>query len=135
MKTISKIIYTVIVLKFLMGIRERLLTKPSLDTSYCLLLEYFKDTKVAFLFGYAKRPQQLRKFLCEMRKNGFEFNPWKSAMVGVYPLGNGMFRYIYSEDRIGPVRLYTTTDTRWHDIAKKFGMKAEVIDSMCDSNA
>jgi hypothetical protein len=43
MKTISKIIYTIIVCKFLMGIRERLMTKPSLDTSYCLLLEYFKD--------------------------------------------------------------------------------------------
>lgn len=131
MKTFAKIIYTIIVCKFLMGIRERLITRPSLDTSHCLLIEYLKDAKVALLFGYAKRPQQLRNLLCEMRKNGFEFVSGDAVMAMVYPLGNGMFRYIGSEKCIGPVRLCTTTRGRWFDIAKKFGMKAEVIDSMC----
>jgi len=131
MKTFAKIIYTIIVCKFLMGIRERLVTRPSLDTTHCLLIEYFKDAKVALLFGYAKRPQQLRNLLCEMRKNGFEFASGDVVMAMVYPLGNGMFRYVGSEKCIGPVRLCTTTRGRWYDIAKKFGMKAEVIDSMC----
>ena len=131
MKTFTKIIYTIIVCRFLMGIRERLVTKPSLDTTHCLLIGYFKDAKVALLFGYAKRPQQLRNLLCEMRKNGFEFAPGDVVMAMVYPLGNGMFRYVGSEKCIGPVRLCTTTRGRWFDIAKKFGMKAEVIDSMC----
>lgn len=135
MKMFAKIIYTIIVCKFLMGIRERLLSKTSLDASYCLLLEYFKDAKTAILFGYARQPQQLRNLLRELQKNGLEVNPWNAVMVGVYPLGNGMFRYIYSDARIGPVRLYSIANTRWYDIAKKFGMKAEVIDSMCDSNA
>ena len=72
MRTISKIIYTIIVCKFLMGVRERLMTRPSLDTTHCLLIEYIKDAKVALLFGYAKRPKQLRNLLGEMRKNGVE---------------------------------------------------------------
>ncbi len=131
MKTISKIIYTIIVCKFLMGIRERLMTKMSLDTSHCLLIEYIKDTRVALLFGYAKKPKQLRDLLGEMRNNGFEVVSGDALMAMVYPLGNGMFRYIGSEKCIGPVRLCTTTRGRWFDIAKKFGMKAEVIDSMC----
>jgi hypothetical protein len=118
-----------------MGIRERLMAKQSLDTSYCLLLEYFKDAKTALLFGYARQPQQLRNLLREMQKNGIEVNPWNAVMIGVYPLGNGMFRYIRSEKCIGPVRLLSTANTRWYGIAKKFGMKAEVIDSICDGNA
>ena len=135
MKIISKIIYTIIVCKFLMGIRERLMSKPLCDTSYCLLLEYFKDAKTALLFGYARQPQQLRNLLREMQKNGLEVNPRNAVMVGVYPLGNGMFRFIYSDKCIGPVRLYSTAHTRWYDVAKKFGMKSEVIDSMCVGNA
>lgn len=131
MKTISKIIYTIIVCKFLMGIRERLMTKMSLDTSNCLLIEYIKDARVALLFGYAKKPKKLRDLLDEMRKNGFEVVSGDALMAMVYPLGNGMFRYIGSEKCIGPVRLCTTTRGRWYDIAKKYGMKAEVIDSMC----
>ena len=135
MKIISKIIYTIIVCKFLMGIRERLMSKPLCDTSYCLLLEYFKDAKTALLFGYARQPQQLRNLLREMQKNGLEVNPRNAVMVGVYPLGNGMFRFIYSDKCIGPVRLYSIAHTRWYDVAKKFGMKSEVIDSMCVGNA
>lgn len=41
MKTISKIIYTVIVIKFLMGIRERLMSKVHVDPTKFLLTEYF----------------------------------------------------------------------------------------------
>lgn len=130
MKTFAKIIYTVIVCRFLIGIRERLMTRPSLDTTHCLLIEYRKDANEALLFGYAKRPQQLRNLLCEMRKNGFAVVTW-TTMAMVYPLGNGMFRYIGSEKCIGPVRLRRPANGRWCDIAKKFGMKAEVIDSMC----
>jgi hypothetical protein len=114
-----------------MGIRERLMTKMSLDTSHCLLIEYIKDARVALLFGYAKKPKKLRDLLGEMRKNGFEVVSGVALMAMVYPLGNGMFRYIGSEKCIGPVRLCTTTRGRWFDIAKKYGMKAEVIDSMC----
>ena len=131
MKTMSKIIYTLIVCKFLMGIHERLLGKPSLDTSYCLLLEYIKDARVALLFGYANKPKKLRDLLCEMRKNGFEVVSGDALMAMVYPLGNGMFRYIGSEKCIGPVRLCTTTRGRWFDIAKKYGMRCDVIDRMC----
>lgn len=131
MKTISKIIYTIIVCRFLMGIRERLMSRPSLDTSYCLLIEYSKDDNEALLFGYAKRPQQLSNLLCELRKNGFGVLMTWTTMAIVYPLGNGMFRFIGSEKCIGPVRLRRPANGRWYDIAKKFGMKTEVLDSMC----
>ena len=53
MKTIAKIIYTVIVCKFLIGIRERLMTMVPIDPTKYLLIEYFPEGDWALLYGYA----------------------------------------------------------------------------------
>lgn len=42
MKTISKIIYTIIVCKFILGIRERLMSKVYVDPTKFLLIEFFR---------------------------------------------------------------------------------------------
>jgi len=130
MKTIAKIIYTIIVCRYFMCIRERLMTRITLDTSKCLLIEYLPDAKVALLFGYADRPKILHNLVREMYSNGFE-PVTNGVMALVYPLGGGMFRFVNSEKRIGPYRLCSTTRGKWFDIAKKHGMKREVIDQMC----
>ena len=135
MNAIFKIIYTVIVCKFLMGIRERLMFKAHVDPTKCLLIEYFPSAGVALLFGYADSPRTLHQLLIDLREHGFETVP-EGKMAVVNPIGNNMFKivyseFVYSEERIGPFRLCTTTRGRWFDIAKKFGMKAEVLDSMC----
>lgn len=130
MKTISKIIYTVIVLKFLMGIRERLMSKVHVDPTKFLLIEYFTGSGVALLLGYADNPKTINQLTCDLREHGFKTVP-EGKMAVVNPIGNNMFKFAYSEERIGPYRLYSTTRGRWYDIAKKYGMKAEVIDSMC----
>ena len=130
MKTISKIIYTIIVCKFLMGIRERLMSKVHVDPTKLLLIEFFPSTGVALLFGYADNPKTINQLMCDLRDHGFETVP-DGKMAVVNPIGNNMFKIAYSEERIGPYRLCSTTRGRWYDIAKKYGMKAEVIDSMC----
>ena len=130
MNTISKIIYTVIVCKFLMGIRERLMSKVHVDPTKFLLIEYFTSSGVALLFGYADNPKTINQLTCDMCDHGFKTVP-EGKMAVVNPIGNNMFKFAYSEERIGPFRLCTTTRGRWFDIAKKFGMKADVIDSMC----
>ena len=130
MKTISKIIYTVIVCKFLMGIRERLMSKVYVDPTKFLLIEYFTSAGVALLFGYADNPKTIDQLMGDLREHGFKTVP-EGNMAVVNPIGNNMFKFAYSEERIGPFRLCTTTRGRWYDIAKKYGMKAEVIDSMC----
>lgn len=133
MKTISKIIYTVIVCKFLMGIRERLMSKVHVDPTKFLLIEFFPSTGVALLFGYADNPKTIDQLMGDLRDHGFETVP-DGKMTVVNPIGNNMFKIAYSEERIGPYRLCSTTRGRWYDIAKKFGMKAEVIDHMCGVN-
>lgn len=130
MKTISKIIYTLIVCKFILGIRERLMSKVHVDPTKLLLIEFFPSTGVALLFGYADNPKTINQLMCDLRDHGFETVP-DGKMAAVNPIGNNMFKLAYSEERIGPYRLCSTTRGRWYDIAKKYGMKAEVIDSMC----
>lgn len=130
MKTISKIIYTLIVCKFILGIRERLMSKVHVDPTKLLLIEFFPSTGVALLFGYADNPKTINQLMCDLRDHGFETVP-DGKMAAVNPIGNNMFKFAYSEERIGPFRLCSTTRGRWYDIAKKYGMKAEVIDSMC----
>lgn len=130
MKTISKIIYTLIVCKFILGIRERLMSKVHVDPTKLLLIEFFPSTGVALLFGYADNPKKINQLMCDLRDHGFETVP-DGKMAAVNPIGNNMFKLAYSEERIGPYRLCSTTRGRWYDIAKKYGMKAEVIDSMC----
>ena len=130
MKTISKIIYTLIVCKFILGIRERLMSKVHVDPTKLLLIEFFPSTGVALLFGYADNPKTINQLMCDLRDHGFETVP-DGKMAAVNPIGNNMFKLAYSEERIGPYRLYSTTRGRCYDIAKKYGMKAEVIDSMC----
>ena len=130
MKTISKIIYTLIVCKFILGIRERLMSKVHVDPTKLLLIEFFPSTGVALLFGYADNPKTINQLMCDLRDHGFETVP-DGEMAAVNPIGNNMFKLAYSEERIGPYRLCSTTRGRWYDIAKKYGMKAEVIDSMC----
>lgn len=130
MKTISKIIYTLIVCKFILGIRERLMSKVHVDPTKLLLIEFFPSTGVAMLFGYADNPKTINQLMCDLRDHGFETVP-DGKMAAVNPIGNNMFKLAYSEERIGPYRLCSTTRGRWYDIAKKYGMKAEVIDSMC----
>lgn len=127
MKTISKIIYTLIVCKFILGIRERLMSKVHVKF---LLIEFFPSTGVALLFGYADNTKTINQLMCDLRDHGFATVP-DGKMAAVNPIGNNMFKLAYSEERIGPYRLYSTTRGRWYDIAKKYGMKAEVIDSMC----
>ncbi len=130
MKTISKIIYTIIVCKFLMGIRERLMSKVHVDPTKCLLIECMPSVRIALLFGYADNPKTIHKLMLDMIDHGFEAVP-DGKMAIVKPIGNNMFKFVYSEGCIGPYRLCSTSRGRWYDIAKKFGMKAEVIDRMC----
>ena len=130
MKTISKIIYTLIVCKFILGIRERLMSKVHVDPTKFLLIEFFPRTGVALLFGYADNPKTINQLMGDLRDHGFETVP-DGKMAAVNPIGNNMFKIAYSEERIGPYRLCSTTRGHWYDIAKKYGMKAEVIDSMC----
>ena len=133
MKTFAKIIYTIIVCRFLMGIRERLMAKTHVDPTKCLLIEYFPGTDQALLFGYADSPRTLQQLAFDMCDHGFKTVP-DGHMAVVNPIGNNMFKFVYSDERIGPYRLCSTTRGRWYDIAKKFGMKAEVIDHMCGMN-
>lgn len=130
MKTISKIIYTVIVLKFLMGIRERLMSKVHVDPTKFLLIEYFTSSGVALLFGYADNPKTINQLMCDLREHGFKTVP-EGNMAVVNPIGNNMFKFAYSEERIGPFRLCTTTRGRWYYVAQKHGMRRDVIDRMC----
>ena len=130
MKTISKIIYTLTVCKFILGIRERLMSKVHVDPTKLLLIEFFPSTGVALLFGYADNPKTINQLMCDLRDHGFETVP-DGKMAAVNPIGNNMFKLAYSEERIGPYRLCSTTRGRWYDIAKKYGMKREVMDSMC----
>lgn len=130
MKTISKIIYTVIVCKFLMGIRERLMSKVHVDPTKFLLIEYFTSSGVALLFGYADNPKTISQLTCDLREHGFKTVP-EGNMAVVNPIGNNMFKIAYSEERIGPYRLCSTTRGRWYDNAQKHGMRRDVIDSMC----
>ena len=130
MKTISKIIYTLIVCKFILGIRERLMSKVHVDPTKFLLIEFFPSTGVALLFGYADNPKTIGQLMGDLYDHGFKTVP-DGKMAAVNPIGNNMFKLAYSEERIGPYRLCSTTRGRWYDIAKKYGMKAEVIDSMC----
>lgn len=129
MKTISKIIYTIIVCKFLMGIRERLMSKVHVDPTKSLLIEYFTSTGVALLFGYADNPKTIYQLLFDMRDHGFK-TVADGKMEIVNPIGNNMFKFVYSEERIGPFLLCTPPD-RWYDVAQKHGMRRDVIDSMC----
>ena len=130
MKTISKIIYTVIVCKFLMGIRERLMSKVHVDPTKFLLIEYFTSAGVALLFGYADNPKTINQLMCDMCEHGFKTVP-EGNMAVVNPIGNNMFRFAYSEERIGPYRLCSTSRGRWYNIAQKYGMRRDVIDRMC----
>ena len=130
MKTISKIIYTIIVCRFLMNIRGRFMSKVHVDPTKCLLIEYLPEDGVALLFGYADNPKTINQLMCDMRSQGFEtVTGGKLAVVN--PIGNNMFKFVFSEERIGPYRLCTTSRGRWFDIAKQYGMKREVMDSMC----
>lgn len=131
MKTISKIIYTIIVCRFLLGIRERLVSKVHVDPTKCLLIEYLPSDGVALLFGYADNPKTINQLMCDMRVHGFE-TVTGGKMAVVNPIGNNMFKFVYSEERIGPYRLCTTSRGRWFDIAKQYGMKREVMNSMCE---
>lgn len=130
MKTISKIIYTLIVCNFLMGIRDRFMSKVHVDPTKCLLLEILPGAEVALLFGYANNPKEIQQLMLDLRKNGFDPLP-DAKMAVVNPLGNNMFKYVYSEERIGPYRLCSTTRGRWYEVAQRHGMKRDVIDSMC----
>ena len=130
MKTIAKIIYTVIVCKFFIGIRERLMSRVSIDPTKCLLIEYMPETRWALLFGYADNLNAINNLMCDLRANGFA-KMLNAKMAVVHPIGNGMFRNILTKELIGPYRLCSTTRGRWYDVAQKHGMKAEVIDRMC----
>lgn len=130
MKIISKIIYTVIVCKFLMGIRERLMTKVHVVPTKCLLIGCMPSVRIALLFGYADNPKTLHQLKLDMIDHGFEVAP-DGQMAIVKPIGNNMFKFVYSEERIGPYRLCSTTRGRWYDIAQKYGMRRDVIDRMC----
>lgn len=130
MKTISKIIYTLIVCKFILGIRERLMSKVQVDPTKFLLIEFFPSTGVALLFGYADNPKTIDQLMCDLRDHGFETVP-DGKMAVVNPIGNNMFKLAYSEERIGPYRLCSTSRGRWYDIAQKYGMRRDVIDRMC----
>ena len=130
MNAISKIIYTVIVCNFLMAIRGRLMLRVSIDPTKYLLIEYFPGDKFAMLYGYADNLKKINQLMCDMRANDF-YTISSARMAVVHPLGNGMFKYILKEEHIGPLRLHGITKGRWYDIAKKYGMKAEVIDRMC----
>ena len=130
MKTISKIIYTIIVCRFLMNIRGRFKSKVPIDPTKCLLIEYLPEANVALLFGYANNAKEIHNLMCDLRVHGFETLP-DAQMAVVHPLGNNMFKYINSEERIGPCRLCSTSRGRWYDVVQKHGMRREVIDSMC----
>ena len=130
MKIISKIIYTVIVCKFLMGIRERLMPKVHVDPTKCLLIECMPSVRIALLFGYADNPKTLHQLKLDMIDHGFKVVP-DGQMAIVKPIGNNMFKFVHSEGCIGPYRLCSTTRGRWYDIAQKHGMRRDVIDSMC----
>lgn len=130
MKTLAKIIYTIIVCRFLMGIRERLMTKVQVDPTKCLLIGYHPSAEVALLFGYADNPKTLHQLLSDMVARGFStFSGEKLAIVN--PIGNNMFKLVYSGGRIGPYQLYSTSRCRWYDVAQKYGMRQDVMDSMC----
>lgn len=130
MKTISKIIYTLIVCKFILGIRERLMSKVHVDPTKFLLIEFFPRTGVALLFGYADNTKTINQLMCDLRDHGFE-TVTDGKMAAVNPIGNNMFKIAYSEERIGPYRLCSTTRGRWYYVAQKYGMRRDVIDSMC----
>lgn len=130
MKTISKIIYTVIVLKFLMGIRERLMSNVHVDPTKFLLIEYFTSSGVALLFGYADNLKTITQLARDLHEHGFKTVP-EGNMAAVNPIGNNMFKIAYSEERIGPYRLCSTTRGRWFEVAQRHGMRRDVIDSMC----
>ena len=130
MKTISKIIYTLIVCKFILGIRERLMSKVHVDPTKFLLIEFFPRTGVALLFGYADNTKTINQLMCDLRDHGFE-TVTDGKMAAVNPIGNNMFKIAYSEERIGPYRLCSTTRGRWYHVAQKYGMRRDVIDSMC----
>lgn len=131
MKTISKIIYTIIVCRFLMAIRGRLMSNAHADPTKCLLIEYMPSVGYALLFGYADNPKTINQLMRDMLEHGFETMA-DGKMAVVNPIGNNMFKFVYSEERIGPYRLYSTSRGRWYDIAQKYGMKRDVIDSMCE---
>jgi hypothetical protein len=67
--------------------------------------------------------------MCDLHYHGFETVP-DGKMAVVNPIGNNMFKDVYSGKRIGPYRLCSTSRGRWYDIAKRYGMKREVIDRM-----
>ena len=130
MKTLAKIIYTIIVCRFLMGIRERLMAKVQVDPTKCLLIGYHPSAEVALLFGYADNPKTLRQLLRDMVARGFEpVSGEKMAIVN--PIGNNMFNSVYSGGRIGPYLLCSTSRGRWYGVAQKYGMRQDVMDSMC----
>lgn len=129
MKILAKIIYTIIVCKFLMGIRERLMTKVQVDPTKCLLIGYHHSAEVALLFGYADNPITLQQLMCDMRDHGFKTVTGEKMAI-VNPIGNNMFKFVYSEERIGPFRLCSTSRGRWYDVAQKYGMRQDVMDSM-----
>ena len=95
MKTISKIIYTLIVCKFILGIRERLMPKVHVDPTKLLLIEFFPSTGVALLFGYADNPKTINQLMCDLRDHGFE-TVTDGKMAAVNPIGNNMFKLAYS---------------------------------------
>jgi hypothetical protein len=130
MKTLAKIIYTIIVCRFLMGIRERLMSKVQADPTKCLLIGYHHSDEVALLFGYADNPKTLHQLLRDMVARGFEPVAGEKMAI-VNPIGNNMFNSVYSEERIGPYRLCSTSRGRWYDVAQKYGMRQDVMDSMC----
>ena len=133
MKTFAKIIYTIIVCKFLMGIRERLMSKVHVDPTKCLLIEHFPSAGVALLFGYADNPKTIYQLMRDMIDHGFEAVP-DGKMAIVNPIGNNMFKFVNSEGHIGPYQLCSTSRGRWYDIAQKYGMRRDVIDRMCGVN-
>lgn len=132
MKTISKIIYTVIVCRFLMAIRGRLLSNAHVDPTKYLLIEYLPSDGFAMVFGYADNPTTLHYLMCDMLEHGFATTSG-GRMTVVNPIGNNMFKSAFSEERIGPYRLHSTSRGRWYDIAQQYGMRRDVIDSMCES--
>lgn len=131
MKTISKIIYTIIVCKFFMNIRGRFMSKVHVVPTKCLLIEHLPGTGLALLFGYADNPKTINQLMRDMFSHGFETIPG-GEMAAVNPIGNNVFKFVFSEECIGPYRLCSTSRGRWYDIAQKYGMKADVIDSMCE---
>jgi len=129
MKYIAKIIYTIVICRFLMRIRERLVSNVTAVPAKYLLIGCIPSTGQALLFGYADNLKTIRQLMCDLHYHGFETVP-DGKMAVVNPIGNNMFKDVYSGKRIGPYRLCSTSRGRWYDIAKRYGMKREVIDRM-----